>query len=84
MAVLKANGKAKLDELIDAIEDIHLIATAFRENGQPWVDLPDSKDSYLEKCKTARKVLTAYLKDAPSLRGYFATLDGFETRLKNL
>lgn len=74
--------KPQLDELILAIDYVYSIDGQRRE--ADWPSLRYNQEFLLEKCSTIRRVISAYLEDAPSLRGYLATIDSLEGDFKKL
>ncbi|HLC81093.1 MAG TPA: hypothetical protein VJH68_00365 [Candidatus Nanoarchaeia archaeon] len=77
-----ASEKPSLDELILAIDDVYSIDQQRRE--ADWSSLRYKKDFLLEKCSIIRRVLSAYLGDALTLKGYLDTVDYLENDFKKL
>ena len=75
-------SKPRLDELVIAIDDVNYVYEQYKY--ADWSYLRDNKSHLLEKCSTSRKVFSAYLGDAPTLKGYLSTIDHIEGDLKKL
>ena len=74
--------KLPLDKLVLAIDDVNYVYEQYKY--ADWSYLRDNKSHLLEKCSTSRKVFSAYLGDAPTLKGYLSTIDHIEGDLKKL
>lgn len=75
------DDKPSLNELILAIDDVCAIDNELRMRN---TDLKFRKDYLLEKCDAIKRVMNAYLEQAPTLNGYIITIEWIETDLKRI
>lgn len=78
--------KPSMDELILSIDDVYSIDNRLRTRDADGTlkSVILNKNYLLKKCDDIKRVMNAYLEDAPALRGYIITIDDIETQLKSI